>query len=137
MRHYNPTSTSHWQRHCGKIVCEPYNSQYVDAYENNGFKNANSKKRYVKILQYIADHDGCKRVDIIRDVYGYKNVDAKDKWHPGHRTCRGQGSNVFSQLLYIDVIDYDKKFCYHITDRGREVLKTAYINDCVKLVNKR
>ncbi len=136
MRHHNPTSASRWQRHYGKPVYEPYNSQYVDSYENTGFKHASSKKTYVKVLQYIADHDGCKRIDIIRDVFGYKNVDAKDKWYPGHRTCRGQFSSGFAQLLFIDVIDYDEKFCYHITERGREVLKKAYINDCAKIVSK-
>lgn len=134
MRHYNPTSVSRWSGRYLKTVTKPYNHQYVDSYKNSGFKNANSKKTYVKVLQYIADHDGCKRVDIIRDVFGYKNVNAKDKWYPGHRTCRGQFSGGFSQLLYIDVIDYDENFNYHITSRGREVLKTAYLNDCAKIV---
>lgn len=136
MRHHNPTSVSHWNRCYGKILYKPYETQYIDSYKSNGFKYASLKKRYVKILRYIADHDGCKRVDIIRDVYGYKNVNAKDKWYPNSRICRGQGSTVFSQLLYIDVIDYDAKFCYHITDRGREVLKTAYLNDCAKFVKE-
>ncbi len=112
----------------------PYCKQYIKAYKNSGFKAANSKKRYVQILQYVADHDGCKRIDIIRDVFGYKDVNAKDSWYKNMRTCRGQWSIGFSQLLYIDVIDYDKNFNYHITDRGREVLKTAYINDCAKIV---
>lgn len=132
MRHANKYYSSYWRnRH---YVSKPYDRQYIDSYNSNGFANADSKRRYVKILQYIADHDGCKRVDVIRDVYGYKNVDAKDPYYKNMRSCRGQGSTVFSQLLYIDVIDYDKNFCYHITDRGREVLKTAYINDCAKIV---
>ena len=122
MRHINRKIHNHWRGPHASTT--PYCICYINAYKNSGFKCANSKKRYVKILQYIADHDGCKRVDIIRDVYRYKNM----------RACRGQGSTVFSQLLYLDVIDYDKNFCYHITDRGREVLKTAYINDCAKLV---
>lgn len=134
MRHHNPTSTSRWSFHRGCNVYKPYNSQYVDSYKSTSFKNATSKKRYVQIIQYVADHDGCKRIDIIRDVYGWKNVDAKDPWYKNMRRCRGQGSTVFSQLLYIDVIDYDKNFNYHITSRGREVLKTAYINDCAKIV---
>ena len=133
MRHINRKIHNHWRG--PHAATTPYCICYINAYKNSGFKCANSKNRYVKILQYIADHDGCKRVDVIRDVYRYKNVDAKDSCYKNMRACRGQGSTVFSQLLYLDVIDYDKSFCYHITDRGREVLKTAYINDCVKLVN--
>lgn len=134
MRHCNPTSTSRWQPRYSKKVYKPYDSQYVNAYKNNRFKNATSKNRYVQIIQYIADHDGCKRIDIIRDVYGWNDVNAKDPWYKNMRSCRGQGSTVFSQLLYIDVIDYDKNYCYHITPKGARVLATAYLNDCAKIV---
>lgn len=135
MRHINRTIRSHWRGpHTATI---PYCTCYIDAYHNSSFKYANSSKRYVKILQYIADHDGCKRTDIIRDVYGWKNVNAKDPWYKNMRQCRGQGSTVFSQLLYLDVIDYDENFCYHITSRGRDILKTAYINDCMKIVKSK
>lgn len=124
MRHHNPTSVSFWS-HSGHKIYKPYDHQYIDSYKKSGFAKANSKKRYVQILQYVADHDGCKRVDILRDVFGCKNA----------RLCRGHWSLGFSQLLYIDVIDYDKNYCYHITDRGRAVLKNAYLNDCLKIVN--
>lgn len=139
MRHHNPTSVSYFYHSSirNSKIMEPYFSEYIRSYEKNGFKNATSKNRYIKILQYVADHDGCKRVDIIRDVYGYKNADRKDPWYKNMRMCRGQGSSLFSQLLYVDVLDYDKNFNYHITERGREVLKNAYLNDCLKYVMKK
>ena len=132
MRHVYRKHHSRWRG--PHVATTPYGKCYIDAYRKSGFKYASCKKRYVKILQYIADHDGCKRVDIIRDVYGWKNVNARDRYNKNARMCRGQGSTVFSELLYLDVIDYDENFCYHITSLGRDVLKNAYINDCVKIV---
>ena len=130
MRHHNPIVNYYNNLRCKR----PYDTRYIDSYNKTEFKKtANSKRRYVQIIQYVADHDGCKRIDILRDVFGYKNVNKKDSWYKNMRACRGYGSSIFSQLLYIDVIDYDKNFNYHITDRGREVLKAAYLNDCAKI----
>lgn len=134
MRHINPTYTSYFSPYRRTTISKPYDHQYIDAYEKSGFATANSKKRYVKILQYIADHDGCKRADILRDVFKL-NVNLKDSWYKNALRYRGHWSAGFSQLLYINVIDYDKNYCYHITERGLKVLKTAYLNDNLKIVN--
>lgn len=102
------------------VVDTPYLHDYVNAYDKSGFKNASQKKVYVKFLRYIADHDGCTRKDILKGL--------------GRSTDRGQNSSLFAQLLYLDLIDYDKNFKYHITDKGEEVLNAAYMNDMEKYV---
>jgi len=84
------------------------------------------------VLQYVEDHEGCKRTDIIRDVW-HKDVTKMDPNWPKRKAYRGYGSIMLAQLLYINVIDYNKDFCYYITERGREVLRKAYINDMAKI----
>ncbi len=117
MRHHNPKSTSCWSFRHGQKVYEPYNSLYT-------YAKPSSKRTYVKVIQHIADHDGCKRFDIQQALWG-----CRDKHH-----SRGQMSSVFANLLYDDMIDYDKGFHYHITKRGLELLKRAYLNDNLKLI---
>lgn len=111
---------------------KPYSTQYIDSFNRTRFSHMTSKNRCIQVLQYVARHDGCKRIDIIRDVLGYGDVEAKDPWYENMRACRGHWSSGFSQLLYLNVIDYDKKFCYHITNQGLEVLKTAFQNDVMR-----
>ena len=128
MRHRNPASSS-CHNLCSSPANAPYYMQYVDSYRKSRFKKtACSKRRYVQIIQYVANHDGCKRVDILHDVYK-QDVKAKDCFYKNKLACRGYASSILSQLLYIDVIDYDKSFRYHVTDRGLEVLKFAFQND--------
>ena len=79
---------------------------------------------YVKILKYIADHPGSKRLDIIANCghYNYLNIKTKADAH----TCRGTSSHLWSNMLYADMNDYNKKFEYFITDTGRKILNYAY-----------
>ena len=119
MRHHNPKSTSYWRSYRGKKVYEPYNSLYT-------YAKPSSQRTYVKVIQYIADHDGCKRFDIQQALWR-----CRDKY-----SSRGHMSNVFANLLYDDMTDYDKSFRYHITKRGLELLKRAYLNDNLKLITK-
>ena len=119
MRHHNPKSASYWSSRRGKKIYEPYRSLYT-------YTRPSSQRTYVKIIQYIADHDGCMRFDIQKALWG-----CRDKYY-----SRGQMSSVFANLLYDDMIDYDKGFCYHITKRGLELLKRAYLNDNLKLITK-
>jgi len=134
MRHINPTSTSCVSFRCGRRVYSPYNKQYIESYRNTQFAYANPNKTYVKVLQYIADHDGCKRVDVNINVLGWKKHADIYGVKRTAKYSRGQHSSMYSQLLYLDLIDYDKDFCYHITSKGREVLKTAYLNSMEKFV---
>jgi len=130
MRHYNPTSTSCLSHRVRRRTC-PYYHQYTDSYNRTGFANADSSKRYVQILKYIADHDGCKRNVINIAVFKMNPDYVFSKGSP----ARGYASIIFSQLLYLDLIDYDSEYRYHITDKGNEVLERSYINDLVKFVN--
>jgi len=136
MRHQNRLSVSMYSPYRGKHIYRPTQRWYINSYINAGgaFPRANSKCRYVQILQYIADHDGCTRFDVQRNVWNFHNI-------PCHglvpSDLRGYASAIFSQLLYIDVIDYDKNFRYHITPAGRKVLETAYLNDMAKFVNRK
>lgn len=133
MRHINPISRSIFSRHHGRPVYEPYESQYIDSYNNSGFKNAKPSNRYVQILQYIADHPGCKRFDVNVHLLDIRRGHHEDiPW-----SCvRGQYCTIFAQLLYIDLIDHDEKFRYTITPAGEKVLKTAYLNSMKDIVTR-
>ena len=110
MRHLNREMNSYF-RHTHNPY-KPYQTPYT-------FTRASMKCRYVKFLDYIAKHPGCKRFDIICDVYGYN----KDRLTPA--MVRGQASLIFANLLYQDVIDYDKQYRYTLTDRGQQILDYA------------
>lgn len=117
MRHYNPKAreSSHTHR-CGTVIYRPYQRLYSYTKPSMNFM-------YMKVIQYVADHPGCKRIDIIRNIWG-RNV-----------CCGNDGymCHVFSNLLYDDFIDYDKNFCYTVTSDGLDLLKAAYLNDMEKL----
>lgn len=83
--------------------------------------NASPNKRYIHILKYIKENDGCRRAQIITNVLG-KNYMEKDPSYPNKSIYRGYYSNEFSNLLYFDIINYDKKFSYHITPKGEALL---------------
>lgn len=98
----------------------PYDHHYILQFQKDGFKHALPRKTYVKILQYVYDHDGCTRKDILRGIGQYDGR-AGDG--------RGQLSSIFSQLLYVDVLDYDKHYKYHLGKNGMKVLGHAYNNE--------
>ena len=122
MRHVNVIS------HTGKSILRgdviriniPYDHHYILQFQKDGFESALLRKTYVKILQYVYDHDGCTRKDILRGIGQLEG-----------RKCNGRGqlSNIFSQLLYIDVLDYDKHYKYHLGKNGMKVLGQAYNNE--------
>ena len=64
----------------GGIKTKPYFSDYVKSYNNNGFKNAKAKNTYVKVIKYVADHDGCTRSDILKSL---GNATGRGGLHPG------------------------------------------------------
>ena len=127
MRHHNPSNVSRFshRRQPGHLNM-PYQLNYVKSYQKNEFKNLTKKSSVIKILQFVADRDNCTRAEINVGVYGFKTVEDARAYG------RGFNSAMYAQLLYIDLIDYDKNFRYHITEKGRKVLEQSYINDIVK-----
>jgi hypothetical protein len=41
---------------------------------------------------------------------------------------RGQISSLFSCMLFDDLIDYDRTYCYVITEKGKTLLRNTYLN---------
>lgn len=122
MRHCNPVRHSCWHNNGRKYVCyEPYNRGYT-------YTRPTMKCWYVKILQYVYDHPNCTRHEILSGIFPswFKTVDDAKKWG------RGYASTTFANMLFDDLIDYDKKYRYTIRDNGIEVLKRAYVADLAR-----
>ena len=116
MRHYNPrASYSSCSHRRGEIITEPYVQLYT-------YTKPSMRYMYMKLIQYIADHPGLKRKEIVPNV-----------WKSIRATNPGYMSGPFAVLLNDDYIDYDKQYRYFITDLGRALLEGAYLNDCAKL----
>lgn len=111
MRHYNPVIRSPW-RGTIKIKDRPYERPYT-------YARPSMKCKYVQILDYVANHPGCKRFDIICDVWHFSRELNTPK------TLRGQCSLTFSNLLYDDLLDYDSHFRYTVTPKGMAILNLA------------
>lgn len=75
------------------------------------FKKPTKDRAYVKVLKFVESHPKCHRKDIQRGVWGKSN--------PG--LC----STLFSQMLFADLIDYNFKFEYKVTRKGKGILKKA------------
>lgn len=124
MRHYNPTCSSYsWNplHRKGDKVTRPYLRPYT-------YTKPSAQRTYIKVIQFISDHPNCKRFDIQVGVFGYRDDPLSKEF------ARGNQSSLFSNLLYDDLIDYDKSYRYHITDKGLALLKRAYLNDNIALV---
>ena len=93
---------------------------------NFRFKKPSLKRKYMQIIQFIADHDGCSRRECT--VHIWKNV---EKYN-----YRGYQSEMYANLIWKDFIRYDKKFKYHVTEHGLKLLKDAYINDLIEICLK-
>lgn len=117
MRHKNCYKNLHSFFHSapGKtyVISHPYQDLYT-------YSKPSMKFKYMKLIQFIADHPNCSRREASIGVWG------------GY--SHGYQSGPFSNLLYHDYIDYDTKFRYHVTPKGEELLKKAYLSDCAKLV---
>lgn len=109
MRHRNPISTSYFSFHRGERVTVPYLAK------NWNFSRASQNRRYVQVVKWIAEHPQCTRKEVQLGVWNTKG--------------RGYQSSLFATLLYKDFIDYDKKFKYTVTERGKSLLKKAGIKE--------
>ena len=96
MRHVNMIS---------RAYAEPGNKPCQIAYT---FKNPTPNRRYVQILKFVDAHPGCKRIDILKGVF---------------KTTRRTCPTTFSQMLYADILDYNSKFEYKVTRKGKNILK--------------
>lgn len=77
------------------------------------FKNPTKGRTYVKVLRFVESHPKCSRRDIQFGVW---------------RNHKRSNSTLFSQMIYADLIGYNKDFEYSITRKGRSILN--------KVVNK-
>ena len=121
MRHHNCTWHKEYESFTtpvGVTICRPTN------WGNRNYSKPNGKRRYVQIVQYVADHPGCKRPEIYEAVFGGK-------------FNHGSQCEIFANMLYDDLIDYDPRtFRYVATEKGYEVLKRAYVADMEIFVMK-
>lgn len=115
MRRLNPKSTSFMACRGEAHVERPYKIPYT-------YGRLSAKRRYIQAIQFVKDHDGCKRSDIIKGIWGFGQSS----------TNRGYQSLLFANLLYIDYIDYDKNFRYHVTLKGLALLQKAREFDTYK-----
>ena len=96
--------------------------EFLRGMGKRGVWGGTPKKRYIQILQFIGDHDGCTKIDVLKGI-GSNNFG------------RGQYSDIFSALKIAGLIEYDRAANqYHITEKGQDVLKNAYMNDMEKNV---
>lgn len=114
MRHHNPTSTSYFSLHHNQKCYSPYQSGHYT------YEKASPERAYVKVIKFVAEHPNCKRIDIIRALW-WPNANKID--------ARGEQSLLFSNLLYDDLIDYNCKYEYTVTQKGYDVLRRAGITE--------
>ena len=113
----------------------PYSREYIDSFSSGYLnKRATIGKTWVKILHFVLNHDGCTRKEIIKGVWNINSTEKKR--YCIYPRCTGYCSSIFSQMLYLDVIDYDKKFKYHITNKGIEALENAHLNELLRIERK-
>ena len=79
-------------------------------YHSYNFTSPTKDRVYVKVLRFVESHPGCKRKDIREAIWG-------------KAAGRGQCSTTFAQMLYHDILDYNQRFEYKITRKGKAILK--------------
>ena len=120
MRHHNCTwregTFRSFTTKNGVTITEPYSNG------NRTYAKPDVTRRYIQIIQFVHDNPGCKRPEIYEAVFGGK-------------FSHGSQSEIFSELLYDDLIDYDTKtFKYVATPKGVELLKVAYLRSMERFV---
>ena len=72
------------------------------------FSSPTKDRVYVKVLKFVEKHPGCKRSDIQFGVWG------------NHKKSN---STLFAQMLWHDILDYNEKFEYRVTRKGKNILR--------------
>ena len=86
-------------------------------YDGNGYTFTHpARTKYLEVLNYIAANPGCKRIEIIKAVWPRRN-------NFPDSSNRGFSSNLFSNMLYADLIDYNSKYEYIVRPWGCEILE--------------
>jgi len=78
-------------------------------YHSYNFTCPTKDRIYVKVLRFVESHPGCSRKDILNGVWG--------------KTNKGSNSTLFAQMLYHDILDYNGKFKYKVTRKGKNLLR--------------
>ena len=98
-------------RHVKTLSCNNYpKPECKPCAEGYKFNSPTPNRVYVKILRYVDANPGCKRRDIINAIYGKGN-------------SRGHASLIFSHMLYADILDYNAKYEYKVTRKGKNILR--------------
>ena len=87
-------------------VNRPYDGGF--GYHTYNFTCPTKDRVYVKVLKFVAEHPKCKRRDIQFGVWGNHNK---------------SNSTLFAQMLYHDILDYNKNFEYRVTRKGKNLLR--------------
>lgn len=87
-------------------VDHPYQGCW--GYHTYNFSSPTKDRVYVKVLKFVEKHPGCKRSDIQFGVWG------------NHKKSN---STLFAQMLHHDILDYNSKFEYKVTRKGKGILK--------------
>lgn len=82
-------------------------------YGNYSWTKCNKNRKYVQVLQYIWNNPNCTRTEIINAIWN-KFI-----------AINGYQSQLFSHMIFDNLIDYDKKYRYTITSKGLEILKNC------------
>jgi predicted transcriptional regulator len=77
-------------------------------YHTYNFSSPTKDRVYVKVLKFVKKHPGCKRSDIQFGVWG------------NHKKSN---STLFAQMLYHDILDYNERFEYRVTRKGKNILR--------------
>lgn len=91
-------------------VDHPYQGSNLGCcpYHTYNFSSPTKDRVYVKVLRFVESHHKCKRSDIQFGVWG------------NHKKSN---STLFAQMLYHDILDYNSKFEYKITRKGKSLLR--------------
>ena len=101
MRHVNiPNYIDNHPYQGSSLGCCPYHTY--------NFSSPTKDRVYVKVLRFVEKHPGCKRSDIQFGVWG------------NHKKSN---STLFAQMLYHDILDYNEKFEYRVTRKGKNILR--------------
>jgi len=84
----------------------PYEGAW--GYHTYNFTSPTKDRVYVRVLKFVETHPKCRRSDIQFGVWGNHNK---------------SNSTLFAQMLYHDILDYNRNFEYRITRKGRSILK--------------
>lgn len=77
-------------------------------YHSYNFSTPTKDRVYVKVLKFVESHPKCKRADIQFGVWGNHNR---------------SNSTLFAQMLYHDILDYNERFEYKVTRKGKALLR--------------